>query len=200
MGTSSFFLSRKNLVGMIIAVVVIVVHLVVGLGFLWPVVAALGWGAGVALTPAATPKELPPAAKAHDGQSLLADLDRTSRKFYAAVPANEVLDSLAALRGSLREVLLEWENLDDVPEQRVVLEAIVEEYLPSTLRGYLAVTDRRHPQAISQTTESLRLLTEETDRIRQALLHDTLRELEDQNRALRLQFGRLPGPGYDNHS
>ena len=40
-----------------------------------------------------------------------------------------------------------------------VLEAIVEEYLPSTLRGYLAVTDRRHPQAISQTTESLRLLT-----------------------------------------
>ncbi|MDO5668913.1 MAG: hypothetical protein Q4G50_02800 [Corynebacterium sp.] len=197
MATNNFFLSPKNLVGMIIAVVVIVVHLIVGLGFLWPLVAALGWGAGVALTPAARGKELPPAPAEKDGHSLLGDLDRTSRKFYAALPANEVLDSLAVLRGSLREVLVEWDRLDDVPEQRVVLEAIVDEYLPATLRGYLAVTDRHHPQAIRQTTGSLGLLNDEVKRIRQALLDDTLRELEDQNRALRLQFGRLPAPRYD---
>lgn len=36
---------------MILAIVVIVIHLVVGLGVFWPVVALAGYGAGVSCSP-----------------------------------------------------------------------------------------------------------------------------------------------------
>lgn len=47
----SFFFSRKNLAGIAIATLIIALHLVIGLGAFWPVVAIAGYGAAVALTP-----------------------------------------------------------------------------------------------------------------------------------------------------
>ena len=97
-------------------------------------------------------------------------------------------------------MLLEWEHLEDVPEQRVVIETIIDDYVPATIDAYLQVTDRQHPAAVTQTVDALGILEEETLRIHKAVVNDTLRELEDQTRALRLQFGRLPAPGYDTES
>ncbi|MFC6146651.1 hypothetical protein [Corynebacterium nasicanis] len=198
--SDNFFLSRKNLIGMVLAAAIIVVHLVLGLGFLWPVVALAAWGAGVALTPAPRQQALPPAPERPDADELLRRLDLSTRELYSAGPAAPVLDATAALRGSLLEVLLEWDHLGDVPEQRVVIETIIDDYLPRTLRAYLAITERQHPVAIAETVDSLGILQEEATRIHRAVVNDTLRELEDQTRALRLQFGRLPGPGYDTES
>ena len=53
-GTSSgggFLNSPANIVGLILAIAVVLLHLTVGLGFLWPVVAIAAWGASVALLP-----------------------------------------------------------------------------------------------------------------------------------------------------
>lgn len=201
MATSdNFFLSRKNLVGMLIAATILVIHLVLGLGFLWPVVALAGWGAGVALTPGPRQKALEPAPQQVDAESLLRDLDGAARRLYAAGPAPQVLDAMAQLRGTLVDVLTEWDRLVDVPEQKVVVESMITRYVPDTISGYLEVSDRRHPTAVTVTTASLTILQEEAANIREAAVNDTLRELEDQTRALRIQFGRLPGPGYDTES
>lgn len=198
--SDNFFLSRKNLVGMLIATAILVVHLVAGLGFLWPVVALAGWGAGVALTPAPRQQALPPAPERPDADELLRRLDRSTSRLYESGPAPGVLDATASLRGALVQVLLEWEHLEDVPEQRVVIETIIDDYVPATIDAYLQVTDRQHPTAVTQTVDALGILEEETLRIHKAVVNDTLRELEDQTRALRLQFGRLPAPGYDTES
>ena len=56
-----YFASPKNQVGLVLAILVVVLHLVVGIGVYWPVAALAAYGAGAALTPARTPKELPPA-------------------------------------------------------------------------------------------------------------------------------------------
>lgn len=53
-GTSSgggFLNSLAKIVGLILAIAVVLLHLTVGLGFLWPVVAIADWGASVALLP-----------------------------------------------------------------------------------------------------------------------------------------------------
>lgn len=197
---TNFFLSRKNLVGMIVAAAIVAVHLVLGLGVLWPVVAFAGWGAAVALTPAPRQPELPPPPGRPDAEELLDTLEYEARSFYAMGPAHDVIDAMAALKGSLIDVLVEWDRLVDVPEQRVVIEMIITDYLPGTLSRYLAVSDRAHPTAVAETAESLTILREEVERIREAVVSDTLRDLEDQTRALRIQFGRLPGHGYDTES
>ena len=46
-----FLNSPANIVGFILAISVVLLHLTVGLGFLWPVVAIAAWGASVALLP-----------------------------------------------------------------------------------------------------------------------------------------------------
>lgn len=199
MATSdNFFLSRRNLVGMLIAAAVIVVHLVAGLGFLWPVVALAGWGAGVALTPRPSQAELPAPVRP-DADDLLGVLDTTAEQLYSAGPAPAVLDAMAVLRGSLLEVLMEWERLAGVPEQRVIVETMITEYLLAVVTGYLAVSDRTHPAAVGETTEALEILDGEARQIHQAVVSDTLRELEDHTRALRIQFRRPPGAGYDTY-
>lgn len=55
-----FWRCRANLVGVVLAALTVVAHVAVGLGVLWPVVAAAPWGAGAALTPPEKPKQLPP--------------------------------------------------------------------------------------------------------------------------------------------
>lgn len=90
----------------------------------------------------------------------------------------------------------QW-RLDDVPEQRVVVEAMVTDYVPGIVTGYLSVSDRNHPGAVAETAEALDILDNEARKIRQAVVTDTLRELADHTRALRIQFGRPPGAGYD---
>lgn len=197
---TSFFRSRKNFVGMLVAAAVVGLHLVLGLGVLWPVVALAGWGAGVALTPSPQQPELPAASERPGARELLDRLEYESRGLYANGPAHAVIDSMAALKGALTDVLDAWDRLADVPEQRVVVETIVNDYLPGTIDRYLAISDRAHPTAVTETAESLTILREEVERIREAVVSDTLRDLEDQTRALRIQFGRLPGPGYDTES
>ena len=56
-----YFASAKNQVGLVLAILVVVLHLVVGIGIYWPVAALAAYGAGAALTPARKPKELTPA-------------------------------------------------------------------------------------------------------------------------------------------
>ena len=55
-----YFASRKNQVGLVLAILVVVLHLVVGIGIYWPVAGLAAYGAGAALTPARKAMELPP--------------------------------------------------------------------------------------------------------------------------------------------
>ena len=58
---SNFLVSRKNQVGLLLAILVVVLHIAFGFGPFWPVAAIAAWGAGAALTPPPKQQALPPA-------------------------------------------------------------------------------------------------------------------------------------------
>lgn len=197
MDISNFFSSRRNVIGLVVAALILVLHLIVGLGALWPVVALAGWGAAFALVPAPAPPELSAAPQRPREEELVTSLDWSAASLYRSEPTPGIRDAMTELRGTLTEILIDWERLGHAPEQRVIIEAIIEDYLPRVIAGYHAVHDRTHPVAVGETLSSLSILNDEAGHVRDAIVTDTLRELEDHTRALRMQFGRLPEPRYD---
>lgn len=190
----TFLFSRKNIVGVIVAALIVVAHLIYGLGVLWPVVAVAGWGAAVLLVPdeeqsalaARQPGVLPP-------DQLNDMLNETVRRLYAVRPPREIEEEMTKLRDSLRWLLNEWDALDDAPEQQMTVTTMVREFMPGLIDSYLGFPDRNHPQAVSGVVESLQILRAETEEAKQAIIQNNVRQLEDHTRTLRLHFGRMPG-------
>lgn len=192
----SFFFSRKNLAGIAIATLIIALHLVIGLGAFWPVVAIAGYGAAVALTPKNPPKkELPPvqATPELDSQGLLAarsqELVRTMYSHGAAAPA---IEAIKRLDSSLQLVIGNWTSLTNFPEHQVTIRSIINQYIPGIIDAYLKIPTRNDPRAVEDLIESFDLLNSETMKIFNAIQEQGLNNLEDHGRALRMQFGQLP--------
>lgn len=191
---SGFFTSRKNIVGMLVATLIIVVHLVTGLGVFWPLVAVAGYGAGVLLTPARTTPALDRSPRVE-----LVQPDQLRQRVYdqrrvlldTRVP-EPVSSSMAELERALGRVLDNWGHLVDFPEHQVTVRSMILDYIPSVVQAYLAIPDRRNAQAIGDIIGSFDLLRGEVDSIYDAITRNSLNRLEDHNRILHMQFGQLP--------
>ncbi|BAU95758.1 hypothetical protein N24_1496 [Corynebacterium suranareeae] len=187
----SFFFSRKNLAGIAIATLIIALHLLIGLGVFWPIVAVAGYGAAVALIPskpqqqASIPTLESPATLAARAKELVSSLSRHG----AATPAVEALDDL---NQSLQLVIENWSRLNNFPEHQVTIRSIINQYIPGVIDAYLSIPTRNDPRAVEDLIESFTLLNSETMKIFNAIQEQGLNNLEDHGRALRMQFGQLP--------
>lgn len=193
----NFLRSRRNIVGMLLAIAVIMLHLLVGLGALWPVVALAGYGAGVALTPARRSPEITPAPR-----PTLAGPDElrpvTGRqierlKVHAVPPP--VIHALADFEVAALKVLRNWAELTDFPEHQVTVRSMIATYVPELVDSYLRIPDRTEPRAVNDIIASFTLLRDEAEHIYEAIMENNLSRLADHGRVLRMQFGRLTDPG-----
>lgn len=186
-----YFISAKNQVGMVLAILVIVLHLVVGLGDLWPVAALAAYGAGAALTPAPKRREL---TESQPTPVVLEEsLRRTSAQLAMARPPREVMAQSETLQEYVRFVLAEWDHLEPTPEHRQTIWNVVQVYYPEVVKTYLEAPQYRDPAAVSVVVDSLSTLTRAAWRIRQGILDDNLRAMDSQAQFLRQELGDLPG-------
>lgn len=190
---NSFLTSRKNQVGLLLAILVVTAHLAVGLGAFWPVAAAAAYGAGVALTPARRQQELPPAPVTPTPVLLDGALRETSTSLLRANPPADVSHKAAELERSVRFVLSEWEDLEPTPQHRQTMWDIVKVYYPEITATYLDAPQFRDPRAVAVMVDSLTTLTDAVDRIKQGIVDDNLRAMDSQAQYLRSQLGALPG-------
>lgn len=203
-GTSSgggFLNSPANIVGLVLAIAVVLLHLTVGLGFLWPVVAIAAWGASVALLPrqskgaqksvSSAPKPEVPQRRPLNPSELRRNLHRTLGRLFDAQPGEALGNAANDLGATLESVLSEWKYLKDYPEQKVVIGGIIQEYLPQTVNSYLAVPERLRHKAENPARESIDLLHSAVQKIQDAIGQDNLIALEGQRDTLAIQFGKV---------
>lgn len=203
-GTSSgggFLNSPANIVGLVLAIAVVLLHLTVGLGFLWPVVAIAAWGASVALLPrqskgaqksvSSAPKPAVAQRRPLNPVELRRSLHRTLGRLFDAQPGDDLGNAANDLGATLESVLSEWKYLNNYPEQKVVIDGIIEEYLPQTVNSYLAVPERLRHKAEDPARESIELLHSAVRKIQDAIGQDNLIALEGQRDTLAIQFGKV---------
>lgn len=194
--SSSFFTSRKNIVGMTLAILVIIIHLVAGLGILWPVVAVAGYGAGALLTPRRQAEELPAQLQAPPRHAAPQELRKVMGRQAGKLSDNKVPwivhEAVIQLDDALNMVLDHWEHLVDFPEYQVTVRSMILDYIPSLVDTYLKIPDFKNPRAVEDMVQSLKLLQAEADSIYQVITEIGLNNLEDHNRILHMQFGKLP--------
>ena len=196
-----FINSPANIVGLILAIAVVLLHLTVGLGFLWPVVAIAAWGASVALLPrqskgaqksvSSAPKPEVPQRRPLNPSELRRNLHRTLGRLFDAQPGEALGNAANDLGATLESVLSEWKYLKDYPEQKVVIGGIIQEYLPQTVNSYLAVPERLRHKAENPARESIDLLHSAVQKIQDAIGQDNLIALEGQRDTLAIQFGKV---------
>lgn len=178
-------------------------HLMVGLGLLWPVLVVAAWGSGVALTPTEKPrtrsetpeKVAPPERDALDPQVLTAYLSAEHQLLRQAEPPENLRQTMQSLRDCLERILEEWEHLDDYPEHQVIIAAILSEDLPNKLNSCHHVPGSARRRAANSVVASLALLQKEAEEIRATIGEEDIRALEQHHELLQLQFGHLRGPG-----
>lgn len=203
----SFLVSRRNQVGLLLAILVVTLHIAIGLGFLWPVAAVAAYGAGVALTPPEKPKELPPPPMTPTPIVLEDAMRETSGRLYKAGPPSAVMNQVKDLEANIRFVLKEWDHLQPTPEHRQTMWNVVKVYYPEVTSTYLNVPQFRDEAAVRVVVDSLTTLTNAVARIKKGILDDNLRAMDSQAQFLRGEFGALPGldddlpgpGGYDKH-
>lgn len=196
-----FLNSPANIVGLILAISVVLLHLTVGLGFLWPVVAIAAWGVSVALLPrqskeaqksvSSAPKPEVPQRRPLNPAELRRKLHRTLGRLFDAQPGDNLGNAANDLGATLESVLSEWKYLKDYPEQKVVIGGIIQEYLPQTVNSYLAVPERLRHKAENPARESIELLHSAVQKIQDAIGQDNLIALEGQRDTLAIQFGKV---------
>ncbi|AIT62278.1 hypothetical protein [Corynebacterium doosanense] len=188
-----FWTSRPNIVGITLALIVVVLHLVVGIGSLWFVAAIGAWGAGVMLTPKPKPRELPAPEMIEDPGVL------STRLHNALVPLRRddvphpIRAKAESMAGALGWVLGRWVELDEATEQKMQYTTIIRDFLPGLISGYREVGNPFDPRAVDEVWKSLDLIETEATKTRTAIVDRNLMELESHTRALKLQFGQFDG-------
>lgn len=190
--STNYLLSRKNQVGLLVAILVVVLHIAFNFGPFWPVAALAAYGAGAALTPPPKQQALPPAAT--PTPALLGEaLRETSAQLYNAAPPAAVVRQAKELEANVRFVLGEWDHLAPTPEHRQTIWDVVKVYYPEVTKTYVSAPQRQDPRAAAVVTDSLTTLTSAVGRIKQGILDDNLRAMDSQAKFLRNQLGALPG-------
>jgi len=201
--------SGKNIVGCILAVVVVVLQVTVGLGAFWPLIMIAAYAVGALVWPRDRLNltlAVGQTASADDLKAQLANLRRTVGTSGSRLGA-DVVKSVSALLDILDEVVSKWDDLLVAPEQGHVVQQMIVDYLPTSLQTYLnipatfAMTARvaGKKSAHDELLDQLSLLTTEADKIRSAVYSKDLEALGDQSRFLQQKFGKssldLPAEG-----
>lgn len=188
----AFIRSRPNLVGLVAFLAVLLAVLAASQSPLAAVLAGLlGYGAGYLLTPATT-KTYASGVPVHGASR--ADMTERLDEFQRTVRSNRSLlppdadHELATLNASLKETILRWEDVARAPEQRMVLESVVYQYLPNTLEVFLRIPDSSKPAAAPEWTRQLRVLSSEVSRSRDAVLRHDLEAMRSNGRMLEQRF------------
>ena len=193
--STPFLLSRPNLVGVIVAVLIVIIHVTVGLGALWPLVAVCGWGASVLLVPAPAQKQLPPAPAVPTQVQLEQTLEATLRKLEAAEVPDKVAAKADELRTAVKFVLFHWDDLEDEPNHQLTMSDVVQVYFPQVVNDYADVPNVLHPDAVASVVSALDSLIDAVSRIRTAIVQDSLDTLSSNAQLLRDRFATNPlGP------
>ena len=201
----AFFFSRRNMVGMLLAVVVVMLHLVLGLGFLWPVAALAAWGAGALLTPPEKEnlRAVPRVAREVPGERLRPTepddlrryLDRDVRRWERRRLPPAITDALTGAYSNLVDALGKWDRLDSSTRHRVIVQHIVTDDLPDVMDGYLAIPREDRTRAEADVVSLLGLLAaqaEEALEEARAAFNAELHELDEKRLRMELQYGALP--------
>lgn len=198
-GVGRWIASTKNLLGSAFGAFALVGQLILGFGPLWLPIVIAAYCAGALIAPR-DPVELHlvfgAGASASQLQEQLA-LIRTSAARNAKQLGPDAHTAIAELTEGLGEVIGRWGELDALPEQAQVVEAIIGDYLPTSVQTYInlprtfAITPAAGKRsAHDELMEQLALLRAETDRVRTALYTRDADALGDQGRFLRNKFGR----------
>lgn len=191
-GIMAFISSRSNLVGLLVFLVVFLATVLASQSPAAAVLAGLlGYGAGYLLTPASTKtyaSGIPvQGATRQDMTERLDEFQQTVRRHRSQLPPSGDRE-LAALGTYLREVIVRWEDVARAPEQRMVLESVVYQYLPNTLEVFLRIPDSAKPAAAPEWTRQLQVLSSEVARSRDAVLKHDLEAMRSNGRLLEQRF------------
>lgn len=187
MDTSSTFwgalASRKNIVGMVLAIITVVLHLVIGLGTFWPIIAAAAWGIGVALTPGApaTPQLAAPA-------TLVDALETSEERFRILGAGPNTRKQFGQLKWTIGQL---ERHMDELAAQPILLQTVNEiayTHLPTLEEAYAEVPDIARHSANASLDSSLQLLNDEAGKILTAIVNQKFRGLEDQRAELERNF------------
>lgn len=191
-GVMAFLRSRPNLVGLLVFLAVFLGVVLTSQSPLAAVLAGLlGYGAGYVLTPAGA-KTYASGVPVHGAtrQEMTERLDefqRSIRRHRSLLPPSADQE-LSALGVYLREMITRWEDVAQVPEQRMVLESMVYQYLPNTLEVFLRIPDSAKPAAAPEWTRQLQVLSSEVSRSRDAVLRHDLEAMRSNGRILEQRF------------
>jgi hypothetical protein len=192
--------SSKNIIGSILAIVVILGQLLIGFGPLWPAFVIGAYVVGALLAPRDRVQLMfliasGVSATAADLSTQLKSLRRT-----AAADGNRLGDGAAVVLNrtldTLDEIVGRWDVVAASPEHSHTVERIVFEYLPTALQGYLnlprtfAISARTEGKksAREELLDQLGVLDKETDRIRTAAYARDLDNLSAQTQFLHDKF------------
>ncbi|MEJ5998809.1 hypothetical protein [Corynebacterium sp. H130] len=182
MDTNNWFFSRRNMVGMVLAIVAIVVHLVVGLGTMWPVIALSAWGIGVALTPAA------PQPALEEPRTLVDAIEESTVRFRnlgVGQSSERELGQLSWTIGQLER------HMDELAAQPILLQTVNEiafSHVPTLVTAFEEVPDIARSQGIDELDQSLHFLNMESSKILNAIVQQKFKGLEDQRSQLEEKF------------
>ncbi|MGM7669608.1 hypothetical protein [Microbacterium sp. A93] len=191
-GVMAFIRSRPNLVGLLVFLAVFLATVLASQSPAAAVLAGLlGYGAGYLLTPA-TAKTYASGIPVHgatrqDMTERLDEFQRTVRQHRSHLPPRGDHE-LSVLGNNLREMIARWEDVAHAPEQRMVLESVVYQYLPNTLEVFLRIPDSAKPAAAPEWTGQLQVLSTEVARSRDAVLKHDLEAMRHNGRVLEQRF------------
>jgi hypothetical protein len=184
--------SRSNLVGLAAFLVVFIAVTFASQSPLAAVIAALlGYAAGYFLTP---PERRTYAsgipvngATREEMAERLSAFQQSVRTHRGRIPPAADRE-LGVIVLSLREMVDRWQDVKRAPEQRMAVESIVYQYLPSTLDVFLRLPDSAKPQAAPEWISQLKLLGTEVAASRTSVLQHDLEAMRANGRVLEQKF------------
>jgi hypothetical protein len=190
--------SPKNLLGSGLAVVAIILELVVGLGPLWPAIVVAAYAVGALVAPRERISLRLGVGEGATAQQLEAQIQllRRSLKGEASRLDDDAEAEVAKVLGTLDEIVARWDDLAVAPEQKHTVQAMITDYLPTSLQTYLnlprtfALQSRvaGKKTAHDELMDQLGILDTESAKIRDAVYAKEVDSLADQSRFLRQKF------------
>jgi hypothetical protein len=193
---AAYATSAKNLAGLGLAIIGLLLHFVGLLGAFWPLVVLALYGVGVLVTPSrqrSPSASSPGTLESADVRGALAQLDRRAGR---GVPP-EFTAAVHRITQSIRELLSSVAAQPAASEEVFVLSRMATDYLPATVDGYLRLpgsygmthklADGRTPYELA--CSQLALLEGKLQDVRGAMLKGDSDELAVHGRFLEDRFG-----------